>query len=353
VSCELLEKSMGSDSLSAFAGVDVAFAKGKRLPIVICTWRGNRLVPEALRRLPFEPPVGLGNAQSCVSGVVEDFARAAVEYLVRVQAVLHVRIVRIGIDAPSAARVHAKPRRLAEAALDAAGISCFTTPSDADFSSIRLEVERHLASGGHESNLPHANQLWMQVGFALFRQLRVISDCLEVYPQATVRELGVGSLHKFKAGGVDAPVVAVSAYTGWPDSLPREAKLDEIAWGSRHDQLDAYLAAWVAALDETERVPFGVPPDDVIWVPRVKRINAPKTSVPVARQSNLKPIQSKLPRPTGPRQCRACPTLFKDFPLGWDAHAVYRCSGLGAGDAESKKREYKERFGHLFKFKFN
>ena len=63
---------------AAFAGIDVAFAKGKRLPIVVCTWQGNRLVPEALRRLPFEPPIGLGNVQSCVSEVVEDFARAAV-----------------------------------------------------------------------------------------------------------------------------------------------------------------------------------------------------------------------------------------------------------------------------------
>jgi hypothetical protein len=340
---------MSSNSLSAFAGVDVAFAKGKRLPIVICTWRSNRLVPEALRRLPFKPPVDLGNVQSCISGVVEDFARATVEYLVRVQAVLQVRIVRIGIDAPSAARVHARPRRLAEAALDAAGISCFTTPSDTDVSSIRLKVERHLALGGHETNLPHANQLWMQVGFPLFRQLRVIADCVEVYPQATVRELGVGSLHKFKAGGVDTQLVAVSANTGWPDNLPGEAKLEEIAWGSTHDQLDAYLAAWVAALEETERVPFGVPPDDVIWVPRVKRMDVPKTSVPVARQSSLQPIQPKLPRPTGPRQCPACTYFFKKFPLGWDAHAIHQCSGLAARDAENKKREYKERFGHLFK----
>ena len=192
--------------------------------------------------------------------------------------------------------------------------------------------------------------VWIQVGFALFRQLRVISDCLEVYPQATVRQLGVGALHKFKAGAVDAQLVAVSAYTGWPHSLAGEPKLDEIAWGSRHDQLDAYLAAWVAALDETERVAFGEPPDDVIWVPRVRQIDAPKTSVPVARHGNRQPIQPKRSRPTGPRQCPACPTLFKDFPLGWDAHAVYRCSGLAAGDAESKKREYKERFGHLFKF---
>lgn len=348
MSLELFAKSTGSKLQSAFAGIDVAFAKGKRLPIVICTWRGDRLVPEALRRLPFEPPAGLGNAKSCVSGVVEDFARAAIEYLVRVQATLGLRIVRIGIDAPSAVRADGKSRRLAEAALDAAGISCFTTPSKAEFSSIRLKVERHLASGGHENNLPHANQLWMQVGFALFRQLSVIFDCLEVYPQATIRQLSAGSLHKLKAGAVDSQLVAVSAYTGWPDSRAGEPTIDEIAWGPRHDQLDAYLAAWVAALDEAERVSFGVPPDDVIWVPRVKRIDFPGSSIPVVRQRNLQTIQPKLPRPTRSRQCPACPTVFKDFPLGWDAHAAYRCSGLAAGDAESKKREYRQRFGHLF-----
>jgi hypothetical protein len=30
--------------------------------------------------------------------------------------------------------------------------------------------------------------------------------------------------------------------------------------------LDAYLFAWIAGLDETDRLPLGVPPDDVIWV---------------------------------------------------------------------------------------
>ena len=33
--------------------------------------------------------------------------------------------------------------------------------------------------------------------------------------------------------------------------------------------LDAYLSAWVASLDQPERMPYGDPPGDVIWVPRV------------------------------------------------------------------------------------
>ena len=36
--------------------------------------------------------------------------------------------------------------------------------------------------------------------------------------------------------------------------------------------------------------------------------------------------------------------MFKDFPLGWDAHAAYRCSGLMATEPEERKREYKARF---------
>jgi len=349
MSLELFAKSTDSHSQRAFAGIDVAFAKGKRLPIVVCSWRGDRLIPEALRRLRFKPPVGFGNVQSCISGVVEDFARAAVEYLIRVQATLGLRIERIGIDAPSAARAEDKSRRLAETALDAAEISCFTTPSEAEFSSIRLKVERHLAAGGHENNLPHANQLWMQVGFALFRQLSIVFECLEVYPQATVRQLEAGSLHKFKVGAVDVQLAAASAYTGWPDSRADEPRLDEIAWGPRHDQLDAYLAAWVAALDETDRLPFGEPPHDVIWVPRIKQIDIPKTSIQVVRQQKSQVIQPQLPHLSRTRQCPACETVFKEFPLGWDAHAAYRCSGLTPGDAESKKREYRERFGYLFK----
>lgn len=70
---------------AAFAGIDVAFAKGKRLPVVVCTWNGDRLIPKPLRRLAVEPPAGLGNVQSCDPEVVETFARATVHYLHNVQ----------------------------------------------------------------------------------------------------------------------------------------------------------------------------------------------------------------------------------------------------------------------------
>ncbi len=333
---------------SCFAGIDVAFAKGKRLPIVVCTWQNDRLVPEALRRLPFEPPVGLGNAQSCIPDVVDAFARSAVDYLRRVEDHLGLKIVRIGIDAPSEPRPHTLRRRAAEAALDAAGISCFATPSIDDFSEIRLKVQRHLAAGGEESRLPHANQLWMQVGFVLFRELRAIADCVEVYPQATVRQLGVGSIHKFKAGGVDAQLAAVAAVTGWPSEYSSDPDISEIAWGKTDDQLDAYLAAWVAGLEVVDRHAFGKPPDDVIWVPNVKG-GTHAVSGPSFHMA-ARPARIPLPAPREPRplKCPACAAMFRNFPLGWDGHAAHKCSGLVARDPEARKHEFKERFGHLF-----
>ncbi len=53
-----------------------------------------------------------------------------------------------------------------------------------------------------------------------------------------------------------------------PNGRTGEPHLEEIASGLRHDRLDAYLSAWIAALDEADRIAFGTPPDDVIWVPR-------------------------------------------------------------------------------------
>ena len=107
----------------------------------------------------------------------------------------------------------------------------------------------------------------MLVGFALFQRLRTEWECLEVYPQATVRSLGVSSIHKGKPGGVSAQLAAVSRFTGWPQPATPEA-LKRVVRAPLHDALDAYLSAWVAALDPEKRTAFGCPPDDVIWVPQ-------------------------------------------------------------------------------------
>ena len=130
-------------------------------------------------------------------------------YLRDVERHFAVRIQRIGIDAPSRARSNEIKRRRAEVALDSRRISCFTTPSTEDFVRIREKAVAHLATGGAESRLPHANQLWMLVGFALFERLGREWECLEVFPQATVCALRANAIHK-RMSHITVVVSAVS-----------------------------------------------------------------------------------------------------------------------------------------------
>lgn len=327
-------------TVPAFVGIDVACAKGKTLPVAFATWHGERLVPKPLAKLDFAPLVGKGNVAACDPDAVQAFAAATHEYLRRVEEELDVEIIRIGIDAPSAPRTDEKSRRAAETALDREGISCFTTPSDSEFRVIRDKVEDHLRNGGEENALPHANQLWMQVGFGLYEELQNVAECIEVYPQATVREMDAGVNHKFKSNAVQRQLRTAACYTGWPSGDDTEPDLQEIGYGKNHDRLDAYLSAWVAALDEGDRTAYGTPPDDVIWIPRISK---PKFGELEARIPEI----SEISKEEQIKECPGCGQEFKAFPLGWDAHAAYKCSALDSDALEARKREYKEKFGHL------
>ena len=258
--------------VEAFAGIDVAFAKRKRLPVCLCVWNDQRLIPLPLVAgdVP-EPPRGHGNVASIDPSTVTSFADETAVYLRLLEKHFGVSIRRIAIDAPSDPRPDCLRRRLAETAMDKQHISCFATPSVSEFEVIRVKVRDYLTAGGWASRLPHANQLWMLVGFALFRRLRVEWECLEVYPQATMRILGASSLHKGKPGGVFAQLEVVSRYTGWPQS-PVPGLLEALRKAVRaplHDGLDAYSSAWVASLAPQKRNAFGSPPNDAIWVPRL------------------------------------------------------------------------------------
>jgi hypothetical protein len=251
----------------AFVGIDVAFAKGKCLPVCVCLREGVRIRPLPLATIStLRPPVGRGNAATLDADGLAQFADQVAEYLRKVESHFAVAIRRIGIDAPSDPRSDGTRRRQAEAALDVRRISCFTTPSAADFARIRAKASAHLAAGGAESRLPHANQLWMLVGFALFERLRREWECLEVFPQATACVLGANALHKSRPGGVRAQLAAIARCTGWPDP-PIEEAVKGAVNGPAHDGLDAYMSAWVAALDSHERFALGEPPNDAIWVP--------------------------------------------------------------------------------------
>ena len=134
---------------------------------------------------------------------------------------------------------------------------------------IGRKARAHVVAGGHEAKMPHANQLWMLVGFSLFRELATLAECIEVFPQSIAHAIGAAHTHKSKAEGVAAQLAAASMYTGWPAAAHSGPSFDDICSGPAHDRLDAYLSAWVASLDEPERLPLGELPGDVIWVPRV------------------------------------------------------------------------------------
>jgi len=232
------------------------------------------------------PPRGAGNAASLIPSTVSNFAAETATYLRNLEQYFGVRISGIAIDAPSGPRASDLKRRRAEQALDERGISCFATPSAKEFAEIRRKAAAHLSAGGSESQLPHANQLWMLVGFALFKRLRKDWECLEVFPQATVHALGASAIHKSKPGGVLAQLKAIAQRTGWPEPIS-ECSLKLAAYGPAHDALDAYMSAWVAGLPSEERAALGVPPDDAIWIPLVSPKSHPGILSLSARASSL------------------------------------------------------------------
>lgn len=334
-----------------YVGVDVACRKGKHLPIAICTWEDGRLIPQQLRELGLSPPRGEGNLAALDPTKARRFAKQAAIYVSAACDELGLTPRRIAIDAPSAPRLASLSRRAAEKAMDRAGISCFTTPSEREFQLIRKKVRRHLKRGGSQSTLPHANQIWMLVGFALFEELGNLAPCLEVFPQAIVRTIGSGQVHKSRPGAVRRQLAAASRFTRWPGPAANESSLGAIAWGPPHDQLDAYLAAWVAALDEADRIAYGEPPGDAIWVPRVPPEllragplinNAPP---PYTALTKTKQAGRRVAAPVAARLCPACGVYeFQRWPWGWDSHAAYTCRGLSGIEPRARKADYRSRF---------
>ena len=309
-------------------------------------------MPEPLGALPFEPPRGSGNAMVLDEDVVTEFVEATATYLVRVCDHLGVRLGRIAIDAPSAPRLAGTDRRAAELAMDRAGISCFSTPSADDFNEIFTKVRRHLGQGGAENRIPHANQLWMVVGFRLFSRLSELAPCVEVFPQATARVLGSGQVHKSESGGVEAQLAEAAIHTGWPGGGEADPAFEDIAFGPAHDRLDAYLSAWVAALAPEERHAFGDPPDDVIWAPKVGSavFDRPVVTKPKRRLSRPKVRSGVVHAERFKRMCPGCGAHeFVRWPFGWDAHAAYKCVGLEGTAPGARKAEFKTKFGHTFR----
>ena len=143
------------------------------------------------------PPEMPGNVGIVDAAVRAELAGEVVEYLRAVEEGWGVRIQRVGIDAPREARPAGMDLRACEAALKERGISFIQTPDQCVFDRIPADVAAYLRDPSTREGLPHANQIWMLFGFELFRVLSEAGwECLEVYPQATVRVIGAGVRHK-------------------------------------------------------------------------------------------------------------------------------------------------------------
>ncbi|MBD3648137.1 MAG: DUF429 domain-containing protein, partial [Pseudomonadales bacterium] len=287
-------------------------------------------------------PRGSGNAATLDPDTVAAFAHAVLAWLQAVERHLDASIAAIAIDAPSSFAING--RRQCERAMDARGINCFATPTRAGFDEIRRKARQHLDEGGAVNRLPHANQLWMLVGFALFDVLKPHYTCLEVFPQAIVRTLGAADIHKFKKGGVEEQLAAVGLQAGWSSQGLSEV-LAQCVPGPSHDRLDAFMCAWVASLYPDGLEACGVVPDDVIWVPKVDEISplrpgnqawsvsgrddtGRERTVRDDGVSHLAAVSSgdclccqQGRSTTGPKICPVCDHVFKG--IGWggiDAH---------------------------------
>jgi len=253
--------------------------------------------------------------------------------------------VRIGIDSPLRPRDNRHKRRLAEQALDKEGISCYTTPSTDDFETIKAKGIAHLQADKPVQNLPHAHQIFMLLGFALNERLSKVAECIEVYPHATVKQLGVADLHKSKGNQAELQLSAMSHYTGWPKTNEDWEQAANMCHGPMHDKVDAYSAAWIASLPEMERTCFGdKEKGDAIWIPKVKPINGTYTKPPT-KPIPITKSKQVVYNADHQRSCPACHQHeFKRWPFGWDAHAAHRCTGLTEVDPEERKKEFKRRF---------
>lgn len=98
--------------MEAFAGIDVAFAKRKVLPIVVCVRKKTILEPLPLHAVEgISPPRGEGNAKSLDPKTVANFADATAHYLHAVEDRFKVVIRRIAIDSPSSPKAVGAQRR--------------------------------------------------------------------------------------------------------------------------------------------------------------------------------------------------------------------------------------------------
>jgi hypothetical protein len=256
-------------SIPVFVGIDVACAVNKRLPTCIVS-AGRQLTPMMIpKNWTGTIPLGIGNKEITAETPFRESAHGVASALKSIASHMGWQVERVAVDAPAAAPETGS--RLSENELGQRGLSSFRTPATAAWLGIREKCIEHLNGRRGTATLPHSNKIWMLFGLELFTALRqrLEAKILEVYPFAIVRALLPACLHKSTEQGYRDQLAPVAFRTGWePRDL--ETKLRATVAGSRHDRLDAYMAAWVASLPEERRCAFGDPrwPDNAIWVPR-------------------------------------------------------------------------------------
>jgi len=258
--------------MDLFVGVDLAVRIGKRLPVAVLSAHHGVYEVAALKEVAWpRPPSGPGNAVLVSEDkAAREFAEEAAGYIAEVARHLKGSVRAVAIDAPGSPRSSDRALRASEEALCREGLSFFKTPSREEVARF-VEIGRaHLTGGGERARLPHANQIWMLAGFALFEAVEAAHPdavVLEVYPQATFAALSAARAHKSSPGGLAAQTKALASQLGM-DGTAFSRAVAASCWGSGHDKLDALSAAWVASLPPEERVALGEVPHDAIWVPR-------------------------------------------------------------------------------------
>ena len=350
--------------MKAYIGIDVSCAKKKRCPISICVKENGRLIPLLLGQNKNQPPLGFGNAATLIEENNIAYADAIKSYIVEVCKEHNLTPGRIAIDAPLIPKENNLKRRIAEQELDSRKISCYATPSQREFESIINRGKAHLDKGEVVSRLPHSMQIFMLAGFAIYQALKSVANCIEVFPHATAKILGTTSKHKTKENQAYVQLIAMSKYTGWPSSEDEWRKVKDICSGDPHDKVDAYGAAWVASLDEAQRLVLGDPSvNDAISLPRLELLNTfdiahlkignianteKQTGEPVYEPQS-EPIKKHRSNSNNvinhSKVCPACGQhTFKRWPLGWDAHAAHKCTGVLGNNPVNRKQEFKVKF---------
>ena len=159
--------------------------------------------------------------------------RKTASYLRAVNQVLGIEIQAVAIDAPSAPRA---PGVGGEGR--GTSLSCTRYQLHRNAECRRLCCDSRSGSsslGGRRPAIdtsvcePDLDVVWI-------RAVSCLSaagwPCLEVYPQATVRALGAGNIHKSGDGAVLTQSAAAAKYTNWPRSGRVRAQVH--GWGTLH-----------------------------------------------------------------------------------------------------------------------